>query len=497
MGVLCIQREKTVWNYVTIDSINVTKTIENAEHLLKKEKGLSPAMQAMLQTLLLIIKLLCDRLNLNSSNSSKPPSSDPNRAKPNRPKSKNPPGGQKGHKGTTLKPFENPDVIKVIPVEQEILPSGQYQDAGYLARQEVNIKISREVTEYRAQILVNKNGRQFIAPFPPGLNRPIQYGPSLKSHAVYLSAFQLIPYERIQNQFQDQYNINISTGSINNFNCEAAKRLEDFKKVAINQLILSSLGHADETSVNIDGKKHWLHGFSNEHWAWLYVHKKRGTEAMNEIGILPHFKGILCHDHWKSYYKYDCTHSLCNAHHSRELTRAWEQDNQKWAQKMDALLQEVNVETKKAGGELPSNKADNWQTKYLQILEEAEAECPPPEEPPPEKKKRGRTKRSKARNLLERLRDFREDVLRFMRNKIVPFTNNLGEREIRMIKVQQKISGCFRSLEGARNHCIIRSYILTCQKNGIGATEALDTLFQGRLPEFIQKLVDQLPAEAE
>ena len=481
---------------MTIDSIDVTKTIERTKHLLKHGQSLSPALVALIETLLLIVKLLCDRLNLNSQNSSKPPSSDQNRAKSDRSKGKNPPGGQKGHKGTTLEPFENPDVIKVIPIEQETLPPGQYQDGGYLARQEVNIKISREVTEYRAQILINGNGRQFIAPFPPGLNRPIQYGPSIKSHTVYLSVFQLIPYERIQNQFQDQYHINISTGSINNFNCEAAKRLKDFKRVVINQLIHSDLAHADETSVNIDGKRHWLHGFSNEQWAWLYVHKKRGTEAMNEIGIIPHFKGILCHDHWKSYYKYDCTHSLCNAHHSRELTRAWEQDNQQWAQKTEVLLQELNIETKKAGGELPPDEANNWRDKYFQILKEAEVECPPPEKPPG-KKRRGRLKRSKARNLLERLRDYAGDTLRFMTSKLVPFTNNLGEREIRMMKVQQKISGCFRSLEGARNHCIIRSYILTCKKNDIGATEALDMLFQGRFPEFIQKLVDQLPAEAE
>ena len=410
---------------MTIDSIDVTKTIERTKQLLKHEKSLPPALVVLIETLLVIVKLLCDRLNLNSQNSSKPPSSDPNREKTSRSKGKNPPGGQKGHKGTTLKPFENPDVIKIIPIEQETLPPGQYQDGGYSARQEVNIKISREVTEYRAQILVNENGRKFVAPFPPGINRPIQYGPSLKAHAVYLSAFQLIPYERVQNQFQDQYTINISTGSISNFNCEAAKRLEGFKKVVINQLIQSDLAHADETSTNINGKKYWLHGFSNEHWAWIGVHKKRGTEAMNEIGILPHFKGILCHDHWKSYYKYDCTHSLCNAHHSRELTRAWQQDNQQWAQKIDDLLHEANVETKKAGGELPSSRVDYWQAKYLQILEEAESECPPPEEPPPEEKKPGRTKRSKARNLLERLRDFKDDVLRFMGNKIVPFTNKL------------------------------------------------------------------------
>jgi len=177
---------------------------------------------------------------------------------------------------------------------------------------------------------------------------------------------------------------------------------------------------------------------------------------MNEIGILPSFLGTLCHDHWKPYFQYPCAHSLCNRHHLRELTRAYEQDCQKWAEKMRVLLLAINEDVEKNGGVLSKSDSKKWRKKYRSLLLEADIECPPPNEP--KQKKRGRTKRTKARNLLERLRDHEDDVLRFMDVIDVPFTNNQGERDIRMTKVQQKISGCFRSMDGAETFCRIRSY---------------------------------------
>ena len=161
---------------------------------------------------------------------------------------------------------------------------------------------------------------------------------------------------------------------------------------------------------------------------------------MNDMDILPRFKGILSHDHWKPYYKLNCTHSLCNAHHLRELTRAWEQDGQQWAKKMKNLLEKINRETNDSGGCLDAKQSQKYRKKYRSLLKKAEIECPAPKELRP-KGKRGRVKRSKARNLLERLKDYEQDVLRFMDNENVPFSNNLGESDIRMTKVQQKISG--------------------------------------------------------
>jgi len=480
---------------VTVDSVDINATIGRVKKLLQDEKDLSPAMVASVEMLLLVVTLLVGKLGLNSRNSSKPPSSDPNREKNNSRNNDNSdkkkPGGQKGHNGSTLTQEEDPDLIKSIEIDQSTLPAGNYRDAGYESRQVVDIRISRFITEYRAQIIENESGDRYVAVFPEGVSRPIQYGASVKANAVYMSMFQLIPYERIQTHFSELFNIPISAGSVYNFNRDAYQRLSDFDRLAKHQLSQATLIHADETSININGDRIWLHNASNAKWTYFYPHKKRGCEAMNDIGILPNFHGTLCHDHWKPYYKYDCTHSLCNAHHLRELTCAYEQDDQQWAHKMHVLLEKANIAVLEAGGKLSAKKAKKWRNKYRKILDEANIECPEPERPK-DAPKRGRLKRSKSRNLLERLRDYEEDVLRFMENAEVPFTNNQGERDIRMTKVQQKISGCFRSKDGAETFCLIRSYLSTCKKNQIGVGEALEYLFKGEWPEFIQQEMDQM-----
>ena len=222
--------------------------------------------------------------------------------------------------------------------------------------------------------------------------------------------------------------------------------MADFENRVKNKLGSSNLAHADETGINIGGKRHWLHCVSNEYWTCYYPHKKRGTDAMNNMGILPVFKGTLCHDHWKPYYKFDCTHALCNAHHLRELTRAWEQDDQQWAKNMKNLLETINIKVNDAGGALDAKESQKYRLKYRALFKKAEIECPEPIRP---KGKRGRIKKSKSRNLLERLRNYEQDMLRFMDNEHVPFSNNPGENDIRMSKVKQKISGCFRSMDGA------------------------------------------------
>jgi len=220
---------------------------------------------------------------------------------------------------------------------------------------------------------------------------------------------------------------------------------------------------------------------------------------MESGGVIPYFKDILCHDHWKSYYAYSCIHALCNAHHLRELERAIEQDNQQWARKMKDLLVQMNTAVDEAGGKLSQEESETFRTAYREIIEEGDTECPAPIRPEG-KKKRRRLKRSKARNLLEQLKDFESDVLRFMDNEIVPFTNNQGERDLRMTKVHQKIDGCFRSPEGAKFFCRIRSYISTYKKHGVSANEALTLLFLGKDPDFMTAdpaVVEQSPDCAE
>lgn len=466
-----------------IETIDIQATIEKAQAIIREDKQLSASTRSIFEILIVVITLLANRLNLDSTNSSKPPSSDPNRKKRTCAKNGKKAGGQKGHVGTTLKKVDNPDKIKKIKVDRRSLPKADYRHVGFETRQVFDIDISRIVTEYQAEIVEDEKGNRFVAPFPKGVTKAAQYGDGIKAHAVYMSQFQLLPYNRIQDYFADQLQIPISEGSIFNFNKEAFGLLAEYEILAKNELAKSQMAHADETGINIGGKRHWLHGLSNDQWTYYHPHERRGSDAMDDMGILPRFKGILCHDHWKPYFQYDCTHCLCNAHHLRELQRAWEQDGQNWAKEMQNLLEKINRKVTDSGGALNPEKSKYYRKKYRDLLAKAEIECPEPIKPK-EKGKRGRIKRSKSRNLLERLKSFENEVLRFMDFSHVPFTNNLGENDIRMTKVQQKISGCFRSMEGAMIFCRVRGYLSTCRKQEISSTQALRLLFDGKLPNF-------------
>jgi transposase len=471
---------------VKIENLNISKSIENLKQLLSEEKNISPVMKAAIEMILVIVSLLAGRLSLNSNNSSKPPSSDPNRKKPEKRTSDKKQGGQPGRVGKNLVPIDTPDEIVEIAVDRNNLKGGKYQEAGHEARQVFDIRISRYVIEYRAQKIRGLDGKIYTAKFPEGVATQAQYGNGIKANSVYMSQFQLIPYDRINDHFAEQIKVPVSVGSIFNFNKEAYERLEAFERLTKQKLSSSALIHGDETGINVCGKRIWLHSASNNLWTHFYPHKNRGNEAMDEIGILPNFKGILCHDHWKAYYTYQkCKHSLCNSHHLRELQAAIDIDKCGWAKQMQDLLCEINDKANEAGGALDKAMADEYRIKYRAILTAGDQETPPPE---PQKNKSGsekkRVKRSKSRNLLERLRNFEDDVLRFMEDKLVPFTNNQGENDLRMTKVQQKISGCFRSIEGAKIFCRIRGYILTCQKHGVSITDAFKLLFEGKLPQF-------------
>jgi len=468
-----------------IADIAVNKAIENAENLLHKEENLSPAVKSAMELILVLVKILLERLNLNSNNSSKPPSSDKTRARGTKnQKGLKKKGGQLGHQGARLNKFDSPDKVELINIDKRTLPKGQYTHVGYESRQVVDIKTSRYVIEYRAQILEDASGNRYVAEFPEDVTNDIQYGPKIKAHSVYMSQYQLLPYGRIEDYFKEQFQIPISKGSIFNFNKDAYNRLEKFEEIAKEKLVNSELIHADETGISVEKKTIWLHSASNELWTHFYPHERRGSEAMDVIGILPMFSGIMCHDHWKSYFKYECTHSLCNAHHLRELECAIENDKLQWAIDMQALLVDINdvVSGDEKSALLPSI-SDMYRRRYREIIEKGKLESPLPDQIDGPKK-RGRPKRSKSRNLLDRLDAYEAEVLRFMDNPIVPFTNNPAENDIRMTKVQQKISGCFRSMEGAYIFCRVRSYLVTCRKQNIKMTDALELVFKGELPGF-------------
>ena len=476
-------------NNMKIRGVSASVLIQKLTDIVKHDKTISCSVKILIKLLIEILIICINKLALNSTNSHQPPSFDPNRKKQSKKKSDNPCGGQKGHVGSTLVPVPEPNEVQYLSIDRVTLPSNEiYTPNGYTARQKIDIKISTKVIEYRAETVIDSRGKKYTAAFPKGLTQPIQYGASVKVKAVYSSVHQLIPYERLSEQFKDSYKLPISKGTINNFKADTSALLVklDFDNTVKQHLSTATLGHVDETSINIKGKKVWLHNFSNEQWTWQEPHIKRGSEAMDDIGILPMFSGIICHDHWKAYFKYNCEHALCNAHHLRELLYAHEKEKQAWAEKMGDFLRKINKEVDETKNRaLSKENVKLHRESYRKILLDGNKECPAIE---PKVGTKRRPKQSKSRNLLDRLRVYENQVLLFMENPLVPFTNNLGERDIRMTKVQQKISGCFRSMEGAIIHCRIKSYLSSCKKNGMAPYDALTLLLEHhKLPDFLSK----------
>jgi transposase len=478
---------------MTVEDIDTDEAISNIRQLLKDDTTLSPGLKAAVEVMIFLVSVLTNRLGLNSRNSSKPPSTDfgansdkKNKGDSKSNSSKRKPGGQQGHIGTTLDIIDNPDETISIAIDRRTLPREyEYKSEGVEIRQVFSIRIKRFVTEYQAEVLVDEHGNRYVADFPSEISNKAQYDGTVKAHTVYLSQFQLIPYERIAQYFWEVAQLPLSQGSLYNFNQKAYQMLEEFDAIAKQRLIEGTLIHADETGINVNGERIWLHNASNEKWTYFYPHAIRGKVAMDEIGILPNFTGVLCHDHWKPYLKYmDCLHALCNAHHLRELERAHEQDGQRWAKNMKSLLIEMNDATKEPGGALSEGEAKPFVKRYRSLLTRANKECPRNTERI--EGKRGKISQSKSRNLLDRLVNYEDEVLRFLTNPEVPFTNNQGENDIRMTKVQQKISGCFRSINGAKIFCRIRSFLVTCRKHGESPANALSDLFAGKLPDFVK-----------
>jgi len=470
---------------MTIDGIDITATLDRAREILKNDLSLSDSFKMVLETLLLIIELLLKRLGINSKNSSKPPSQDVNRKRlGTRLKSDKKRGGQLGHEGSTLTLIDNPDEIIFIPVDRSTLSSNdQYTLASPIKRQVCHIVIKNHVIEYQAEVLVNQQKERFVAPFPNEVTNSVQYGDDVKAHSVYLSVFQLIPFHRLEEYFRNELEIPISSGSLFSFNQKACELLQKYEAIIKQKLIHSMVLNSDETGFSLNGKRRWIHTIGNDRYTFYYPHSKRGSEAIDEMGIIPNFSGVLIHDHWKPYFKYGCDHALCNAHLLRELELVIEYDHHQWAHDMKKLLVDTNKLVKdKLGLSLESSDIKQIEQFYQNILESGTSEFPKVDTTSNSKKRKAQ---SKTKNLFDRFHDYQTEILRFIHNPLVPFTNNQGENDLRMVKVQQKVSGCFRTMEGAKIFCTIRGFLSTCRKNGVSATEALQDLFNGKLPNFL------------
>jgi transposase len=463
----------------------------------------------LFQTTMLVlaegIQKLEDQLAKNSSNSGKPPSSDgydqgAPRPKSLRKRSRRKSGGQPGHPGETLKAIEKPDFIKVHRV-RECQHCGQSlqrrKASGHEKRQVFDLpKVQIEVTEYRAEIKTCSGcGKETRAAFPREVSKAVQYGTEIKAQMVYLNTEQYIPLERTCDLLEEFYDHRPSEGTVLATCAEAANKVEQANETIKEHLVdHEPVAHFDETGMMINGVLHWLHSASTLRLTYYAIHAKRGSLAINEINLLPRFKGRAVHDDWASYFQYEGDHALCNVHHLRTLLFLLERYPQKWVQELSDLLLTIKAKVEAAQAKtqtaLRVRQTNAFNQQYDKLVAKGLRANPPPTPKSRKPGQRGRLKQGPARNFLLRLREHKEAVLAFMYDFKVPFDNNQAERDLRMMKVKQKVSGGFRSTQGAHNFCEIRSYLSTARKNGLKALAALRLAFLGTpfLPDFVAAL---------
>ena len=447
------------------------------------------ALQKQLAEQAALIQELRDQLAKNSRNSGKPPSSDglkKPRTRSLRRKTGLRSGGQEGHQGHTLQMVARADTIDRHRVTRCPYCATNLKDivSDECERRQVfdipPVRIT--VTEHQAESKQCFHCRRRVkGTFPPNVTQPVQYGPRLKAQMVYLNNYQLLPWARTCELLGDFYGHRPSEALVLAGNETLVNSIEPTLDAIHGQLIAADVVHFDESGMRVEGHLNWLHSASAALLTYYDVHPKRGKEGMSAIGILPQLRGRAVHDHWRSYFTFDnCRHALCNAHHLRELQFIVDQYEQPWAEDMTGLLLDIKAEVEAAQPKqmtLSPDRLTHFEKRYDDLIEHGLVANPPPANPPA--KKRGRKKQSPPKNLLDRLRDHKHEVLAFMYDFRVPFDNNLAERDVRMLKVKQKISGSFRTRTGAETFCAIRSYISTVRKHGVTVIDAIYDAFVG------------------
>ena len=395
-------------------------------------------------------------------------------------------GRAPGHTGRRLEPVEHPHHVEIHPVtacDHCRASLAEVPVTDYERRQVFDLPpVEVAVTEHRAEIKVcPRCGELTTAAFPSDVTQPTQYGPRIKAQATYFNVYQHIPLARTRETFGDLYGHPLEEDTIRHANGRIEEAIAPTTQEIQRQLCDADVVHCDETGLRAAGKLHWVHVASTPTLTHYTCHPKRGSEAMIDGGILPRLSGTAVHDCWRSYFKvHQGAHALCNAHHLRNLIFIHEQYQQPWAAEMIGLLLEIKDAVDQARPTQDHLSADllaDFEHRYAETLERGFAANPPPDPPP--KKKRGRQKQSSPKNLLDRLRDYPREVLAFMYDFRVPFDNNQGERDLRMIKVKQKVSGAFRTVDGAKQFCTIRGYISTARKQEQPVLNALEAAYRG------------------
>lgn len=443
--------------------------------------------------------------NISSRNSSTPPSKDPpykpntNKEKPNpkaasrkKDKKKKSNGGQKGHKGFRLEPVENPD--KTIFHYLDFTPDGMKLTAKdilrFEERQEFEIpKPKIVVTAHRAAIYKHPiTGKLIRAPFPKGLEGQTNYGPNIKAIALNLHVAHLIPLKRTTQVLKDLFGVKMSQGTLVNLKNAASMNLKAFQKEASQALLSAERINCDESGLRVLTKNYWCHIYVSNLVCLFFCHQKRGTEAMLELDILSKYMGKLIVDFFASYRKVATMADLyyCIIHIVRELRSVHDQTDESWAQNLIEHFYDGLEMKDEAGGAVSGKEKEEWIKKFRVIVEEGSRLNPDPPDPPPGKKKRGRKKRTKGGNLVLRLKANEKGYTEFLSDFAIPFTNNDAERPIRMLKVQQKVSGCFREFTSSQQFLQIRGYIETLRKNGKDVFNGIVASITGTVPNLTQ-----------
>jgi transposase len=460
---------------------------EELDALVASQAALIEGLQGQVSELRAEVAELRGRLGQNSRNSSKPPSSD-GYGKPvpkslRRPSGRKP-GGQPGHPGRHLRQVERPDeVIRHVP-ERCGACGGDLREAEVVAEEARQVfelpSVALHVTEHRAQRRRCACGATSAAAFPQGVSAPASYGPGLRALALYLICFQHLPYQRAARLMADWLGAPVSTGTLRAIVERGGGDLDRFQDIVRERLIGAAVAHFDETGARAEGALRWVHSASTGELTLYRLHDRRGEDGIEHLGVLGSFEGIAVHDGWATYRNYEeATHALCNVHHLRELLGAIERDpdTQTWAKEIDASLREIKaaVDQARAAGQdaLAPSALRTFEERYEQAIAHGHEQNPPPTK---RTGKRGPIGRSKTANLHRRLDEHRDEVLRFAHDFRVPFDNNQAERDLRMVKLQQKISGSWRTIDGAEGFLALRSYLSTAAKHGRDILDVLARL---------------------
>jgi transposase len=444
---------------------------------------------AIIQQLMAQVRELEARLAKNSSNSGKPPNSDglkrPPKTKSQRGKSGKKPGGQFGHEGHTLAQVDTPDHV-VVHSPKNCTACGQCLDqlegVSIERRQVFDLPEPKiEVTEHRIEVKECPCcGKVSKGAFPDNVTAPAQYGERIQALAAYFTHYHFLPIDRLAQMFEDIFGVNISPATCTNVDSKLFESLESFEVNLKTYLLASRILHFDETGMRCEKNLHWIHVASSDKATFYGIHAKRGREALDDFDILPQFRGIAIHDHWSPYFVYQqVMHGLCNSHHLRELTFVCEQEKEEWAGNMHEFLLKVKKAVEDNVGRIFSEEyKKNLYQEYARILLkgfEYHQTLPPLSQA-----KNGKRKQRAGKNLLDRFADKYRSVLLFIEDPSVPFTNNQAEQDIRMVKLKQKIAGCFRKFESGAVFCRIRGYISTARKQGWKIWDALVEALKGQ-----------------